>query len=155
MHSDTTQIVATDRNTALAALNALLRGELSAIETHCQAIRTFENHSPPELIECLQSHVSRSWRLREYILDIHGKPSIRSGTWGAFARMVEGGAAIFGRKAALAVLDAGEGHGLVVYRHKLIDLNSDSRRMVQTELLPEQQKTHDVVRRIYDDYRCM
>jgi hypothetical protein len=59
------------------------------------------------------------------------------------------GAALFGRKSALAALEEGEDHGLAQYRERLNDLDSESRRMVESLLLPEQLKTHDTLRNLY------
>ncbi len=134
---------------ATDALNALLRGELSAVETFEQAIAKFGTDAPHELTACLQSHQMRVQKLTVRIYDLGGKPAEGSGLWGAFAKLVEGGAAIFGRKSALAALEEGEDHGLAQYRERLEDLDVESRSLIESELLPEQIKTHDAVRNLY------
>ena len=65
-----------------------------------------------------------------------------SGSWGAFARLVEGGAKTFGEKAAVAALEEGEDHGLKLYRDDLTKLDPASRQLVETDLLPAQERTH-------------
>ena len=134
---------------SLDALNALLKGEISAVETYQQALSTFGNEAPEELRSCLLSHQARVQQLTVRVYDLGGKPAEGSGVWGAFARMVEGGAALFGRKSALSALEEGEDHGLIQYRALLEDLDADSRFLVEDELLPEQLKSHDVVRNLH------
>jgi len=151
MKDDTTQILVADSAKAVDPLNTLLRGELSAVETYGQAIEKFGSDAPPELIECQRSHQARALRLQRRIRELGGRPSLDSGTWGAFAKLVEGGAALFGRKAALNALEEGEDHGLAEYRERMDDMDVDSRRLVESELMPEQQATHDAMSRLCRD----
>ncbi len=71
-----------------------------------------------------------------------------SGLWGSLVKLEEGSAALFGHKNVLAALEEGEDHGLALYRERLDDhdLNVVSRQLLEAELLPEQLKTHDVMR---------
>ena len=57
-----------------------------------------------------------------------GSPTDDSGPWGAFARLVEGGAKMFGEKAAISALEEGEDHGLKLYRDEIGKLDFASRR---------------------------
>ena len=145
---DTTTDLHIDIQRSMDALNSLLRGELSAVETYEQAIAKFGSETPRELHDCLRSHEHRVQQLTVRIYDLGGKPAEGSGIWGAFAMLVEGGAAVFGRKAALSALEEGEDHGLAEYNDRLDDLDAESRRLVQAEILPEQLKTHDAVRNL-------
>jgi hypothetical protein len=138
-----------DRARSIDALNALLKGELSAVETHRQAMAKFGDEAPDELDLSLVSHQLRAQRISVRIRDLGGKPAETSGAWGAFARLVEGGAAFFGRKSALAALDEGEDHGLALYRDHLDDLDRESRSLAESLLLPEQMKSRDHVRNLY------
>jgi len=72
-------------------------------------------------------------------------PADSSGPWGGFAKLVEGGAKVFGVKAALAALEEGEDHGKKLYREDLDKLDASTRSFVETELMPEQQQTHDLM----------
>lgn len=137
-----------DTQRSIDALNALLRGELAAVETFEQAIAKFGAEAPTDLTECLRSHQHRVQQLTVRIYDLGGKPAEGSGLWGAFAMLIEGGAKVFGRKAALAALEEGEDHGLAEYRDRSEDLDFESRRLIEAELLPEQLKTHDAVRNL-------
>jgi demethoxyubiquinone hydroxylase (CLK1/Coq7/Cat5 family) len=125
------------------ALNGFLRGEISAVETYRQAIAKLDN-SPEraQLEDCKRSHELRVATLSEWVERIGGQPVTESGAWGAFARLVEGGAKAFGERAAVAALEEGEDHGLKLYREDLAKLDPASRELVEAELLPAQERTH-------------
>ncbi len=76
------------------------------------------------------------------VSDLGGQPAGGSGTWGAFAKLVEGGAALFGRASALAALSEGEDRGLTRYRSFGEDADPVFCRFVENDLLPEQLKSH-------------
>jgi len=97
-------------------LNTYLRGELSAVETYRQAVdKINDEFLRASLHELSVSHEQRVSLLRERIERLGGEPAKSSGVWGGFAKVVEGGAKIFGVKAALAALEEGEDHGLKMY----------------------------------------
>jgi hypothetical protein len=125
------------------ALNGFLRGEMSAVETYQQAIDKLGGSSTlMQLEDCRRSHEQRIAKLRAQVESLGGVPADDSGTWGAFARLVEGGAKTFGERAAVAALEEGEDHGLKLYRDDLDKLDAASRRLVETDLLPAQERTH-------------
>jgi len=125
-------------------LNSFLRGEISAVETYQMALDKIDAVSPArsELQSCLASHQQRVTLLREAIIQLGGEPATSSGVWGAFAKTVEGGAKLLGEKVAIAALEEGEDHGLRDYRDDLSALDSSARRLVETQLLPQQVATH-------------
>jgi demethoxyubiquinone hydroxylase (CLK1/Coq7/Cat5 family) len=133
----------TDTQQTVDTLNSFLRGEISAVETYRQALERL-NHSTSrsQLLDCHLSHEQRIEKLRAQVARLGGQPSDNSGPWGAFAKLVEGGAKIFGEKAAISALEEGEDHGLKLYRDEISKLDQDSRRLVETELLPAQERTH-------------
>ena len=132
-------------------LNRYLRGEISAVETYRMALEKLEPGSPArsELAACMQSHQSRVMLLQDAIVAAGGTPETSSGPWGVFAKAVEGGARILGDKAAVAVLEEGEDHGLKDYKadvkatDKNVNLDAITRALVSDRLVPEQQRTHD------------
>jgi hypothetical protein len=133
-------------NDTVDALNSFLRGEISAVETYRQAIEKFGDK--PEAItlnECLHSHEQRVSLLDSEIQRRGGKPAQGSGPWGAFAKLTEGGAKLFGVKAAIAALEEGEDHGRDDYKRDAPKLEPDARAFVQQELLPEQLRTHQAM----------
>ncbi len=125
-------------------LNSFLRGEMAAVETYQQAVAKLEafSTSRDQLLVNLKSHQDRVMMLRDAIVQLGGEPAEGSGAWGAFAKVVEGGAKAFGEKAAVAALEEGEDHGLADYKRGLDDLDPQSRSLVTSKLLPEQELTH-------------
>src|SRR5690349_18504761 len=95
-------------------LNSFLRGEISAVETYRIAIDRLDTNSAShgELAACMQSHQERVDLLRDQIRMLGGAPAEKSGPWGAFAKTVEGGAALLGDKMSISALEEGEDHGL-------------------------------------------
>ena len=128
------------------ALNSFLRGEISAVETYRQAIQKLgENPEASTLRECLRSHEQRVSLLEAEIQRRGGKPAQGSGPWGAFAKLLEGGAKLFGAKAAIAALEEGEDHGRDDYKRDTAKLGPDVRAFVQQQLVPEQLRTHQAM----------
>jgi hypothetical protein len=124
-------------------LNSFLRGEISAVETYRQAIDKLSSSvNVLTLRECMRSHENRVALLTQEVSRLGGEPSTSSGPWGAFAKLIEGGAKVFGEKAAIAALEEGEDHGRNDYRRDLDKLSTGVRQFVQAHLLPEQERTH-------------
>jgi uncharacterized protein (TIGR02284 family) len=133
----------------IATLNSFLRGEISAVETYRQAIEKVEDVGLRGTLEELaRSHDDRAVRLRNRIAQLGGEPAQGSGPWGGFAKLFEGGAKLFGIKAAVAALEEGEDHGKRLYRDELDKLDASTRSFVELEIMPEQQQTHDMMSRL-------
>ena len=60
-------------------------------------------------------------------------------------KIVEGAATALGEKAAIAVLESGEDHGLSDYRSRSGELDLGSQALVRDHLLPQQVETHRIV----------
>jgi demethoxyubiquinone hydroxylase (CLK1/Coq7/Cat5 family) len=132
-----------NRSNVVEQLNSFLRGELSAVETYRQALERLQSSTASgQLRECLTSHQQRVGLLRSRIQLLGGQPAEDSGAWGAFVKAIEGGATAFGEKAAIAVLEEGEDHGLRDYKADLDKLDNESRRLIESQILPAQQQTH-------------
>lgn len=133
-------------NDTVDTLNSFLRGEISAVETYRQAIDKLQNKPETSTLrECLRSHEQRVSILESEVQRRGGKPAQGSGAWGAFAKLTEGGAKMFGAKAAIAALEEGEDHGRDDYKKDAPKLDTDARTFVQRELLPEQLRTHQAM----------
>ena len=127
-------------------LNSFLRGEISAVETYRQALSELRGSRHAAVIESnLRSHEQRMNLLTSEVRRLGGQPADSSGLWGAFAKMVEGGAKKLGEKAAIAVLEEGEDHGRNDYQRELDKLDPTTREFVRTRLLAEQLRTHDAL----------
>lgn len=125
-------------------LNSFLRGEISAVQTYRQAIgRISDERLRPQLEVCLRDHEERVTAIRERIEKLGGEPAEGSGPWGAFAKLVEGGASLLGEKAAIQALEEGEDHGLADYQRDMDQVHGEARRFVRMELLPKQKRTHE------------
>jgi uncharacterized protein (TIGR02284 family) len=129
---------------AVGQLNSLLRGEISAAETYGMAIdKVLDNDrlsGTSMLIEIQQEHGRACQALRDRIRELGGEPSNSSGTWGTWAKTVQGTANIFGDSGALKSLKEGEEHGLKDYQEGLDELDAASRDLIQSQLIPAQQR---------------
>ena len=128
-------------------LNSFLRGEMSAVQTYNIALEKIERTSTvrPMLETCQLSHARRVAALTQAIAARGGKPADSSGPWGMFAKVVEQSATVLGEKAAISALEEGEDHGLHDYQDDLEKLDAATRQIVVSELLPEQQRTHQTM----------
>lgn len=130
-------------------LNSFLRGELAAVATYEQALSGINKLGlRATLISLRQSHQMRSELIQRLILKLGGIPSTSSGAWGAFATTVEGGATSLGETAVIATLEEGEDHGENDYRRDISKLSAPVRRFVESELIPAQKQTHDIMRAV-------
>ena len=128
-------------------LNGFLRGEISAVETYNQVMDRAECDSMKKTLAiCQVDHAKRVQLLKNRIEELGGVPAEDSGIWGAVARLLEGGAAVFGQKAAIDMLEEGEDHGIETYRSEMFKLDPENLRLVETQLLPAQEQTHRAIR---------
>ena len=132
-------------------LKSFCRGEMSAVETYQRALEVVkQGWVMDQLRYNLASHEERVRLLKNRVLQLGGDPPESSGPWGAFAKAVEGIAAVISENAALAILEEGERHGLADYTSDVSDLDYDSLQMVNERIIPEQTRTHrslhDIVR---------
>lgn len=135
--------MATTIDTVTSALNSLLRGEMSAIETYRQAIEKMDNEPGSDILHMLRvEHRDAADALWHHIENHGGKPSEDSGPWGSFAKAVEGTAKLFGNAAALKALKEGEEHGLKDYEEALKEegLPADCQALIRG--LMEKQRAH-------------
>ncbi len=129
---------------SLQYLNSFLRGEISAVETYRQAIQKIGGDYP-QLAECMMSHERRVGLLQDKIRAMGGEPAVGSGIWGAWAKLVQGTADLFGERSAIAALESGEDHGRDDYRRELENLDDETRAWVERELIPLEERTHAVL----------
>lgn len=135
----------------IAACNKLLRGELSAIETYTQAVSAFAtDRDAGQLRHILAVHEDNASRLRQHIAEMGGEPSLSSGLWGGFAKALEAGALAFGSSPGLAVLQAGEEHGVREYEEALLTpgVMEEIKNVIRQHMLPRSQENVNTLLRL-------
>jgi len=121
------------------ALNSLLRGELSAVESYDQAVAKIEDqHVLADLHKIREEHAHAVLLLREKVAHFGGEPAESSDPWGAFAAVVTGMARALGPATVLSALRQGEEHGINEYEDALHNesVNPACKDMIRTDLLP-------------------
>jgi hypothetical protein len=121
------------------ALNALLRGEVAAVETYDQVIAKFDGQPQAvELQHIRDEHDESAAVLRERVRHFGGDPAEGSGLWGKLTAAVTGTAKVFGPATALATLKQGEEYGIGQYENALTDpeIASDDKELIRHRLLP-------------------
>lgn len=123
------------------ALNGLLRGEISAVETYEQAIGKFKDPEHRTISNVLtrirDEHHQTVATLRERVLAHGGTPSEGAGVWGVFANLVEGAAKLFGPQTALAALKQGELYGKEQYEKASGDkeVSAEAKYLIRGDLM--------------------
>lgn len=127
-------------------LNGILKGEISAVETYRQALEKITDPAITSDLESMRTcHSGRVQQLVSKVQEAGGEPVQDSGAWGAFAKMMEGGAKLAGDKAAIAILEEGEDKGLSDYRKLLEDEDPEVRSVAQA-LIQKQESSHATMR---------
>lgn len=131
---------------AVEDLNALLKGELSAVETYHQALPKVESKEIASVLsDCLASHELRVSKLRDAIEQYGGTPESDSGIWGSWAKVLSGGATAFGDDATVAALEQEEDAHSSDYEWRLVKMHGEHRDLVKNELMPEQQRYRNML----------
>src|SRR6516164_6042956 len=109
------------------ALNELLRGELSAVESYDKALPAVADKPAlrSDLQECRASHEVRAKKIQSAIRAVGGEPARASGAWGLFAKAVAGGARALGWKTVITTLEEGEDHGVHQYEENMPRLDEE------------------------------
>jgi len=135
------------RDASIAKLQEFLRSELSAAETYELALKSVSHVGLHRTLqEILVSHSRRTTLLREKIAAFGGEVPADSGVWGTFAKVFQLGADLLGDRLGIAALEEGEDRGLELYTKDLGECDARTRKLIDTDLLPEQRRTHDLCR---------
>ena len=140
----------------IETLNTLLKNELSATETYQQAMEKLQEDvemgEAEYLMPLYEDHKGAVSSLQEQIRQLGGTPSEDSGAWGTWAEIVQGSANMLGKETGLKALQAGEKSGEEDYVEALQDteLSSDTRSLIETNLLPAQQAHIRTLDRLLD-----
>jgi hypothetical protein len=131
----TEELSASHRVDGTEKLNALLRGELAAVNAYQGALRSAEGRATVDAAEILHfasEHQRTVAALQVAVRDLGGVPASEAGTWGAFALLRD--------TAWVRELLEGEEAGLRMYQAVNGDLCRDAQDLVTLELIPRQQK---------------
>lgn len=144
-----------DDSAEIRQLDSLLRGEISATETYRMAIDSVTDdtgHSDDlQLLRQLQEdHGRAAQSLRARIRELGGEASDASGPWGAWAKLTQATANLFGDTASLKSLKEGEEHGLKDYLEAADEVDSTSRMLIENQLIPQQEQHIDLLDRMID-----
>ena len=135
------------RDASVAKLQECLRSEFSAAETYELALKSITHVGLHRTLqEILVSHSRRTALLRDKITGLGAEASTDTGVWGAFAKAFQIGADLLGDRLAIAALEEGEDRGLELYSKDLAECDLKTRKLIDTDLLPEQRRTHDLCR---------
>lgn len=138
------------REGSLAQLSSLYRSELAARETYDLALgHAALSRYGGVLRRQKRVHGERLAVLGARLRDLATRPPESSGAWGTFARAVEDTAAAVSSTAALAVLALEEETLANDYLASLAVLDATSCNLVAERLLPAQNVTLLVIRRIH------
>jgi hypothetical protein len=121
------------------ALNCLLQGELSAVETYTQALGKFDDQELIADLQKIRDDHSRAVReLRDHVIAFGKLPADSSpGPWGAFTAAVTATTKAVGPATVLAALRQGEEHGRNTYTDALEndDIRPECHHTIRASLL--------------------
>ena len=120
-----------------AALNALLRGEMAAVDTYTQAMGLFDDDRLIADLQKIRDEHGRAVReLRDQVVRFGGTPAASPGAWGSATPT--GAAKALGPATALAALREGEERTATEYAAALEndDIHADCQRAIRTDMLP-------------------
>jgi hypothetical protein len=121
------------------ALNALLRGELAAVETYDQAMGRFEDqHVLADLQKIREEHARAAGLLQEKVTRFGGEPPATPGPWCACHALVTDESGSINPAPALTALRQGEEHGINGYEEALKNegVNPECKELIRVDLLP-------------------
>lgn len=124
----------------IEALNSLLRGEISAVETYDEALAKFTAEAiATDLQRIRDEHQRAVVALRDRVAAFGGTPAHGSGGWGGFASAVTEAAKLLGPATTLSALKQGEEHGINRYETALGNdgVDADCKTLIRSDLLPK------------------
>lgn len=131
--------------------NALLRGELAAVDSYGKVIAKYSDLPQASELRRIRSDHSKSVALlRENILEMGGTPEEGSGAWGIFAAAVQGTANLLGTDSAIESLKKGEENGRTDYQEALLsdEVLRECKHLIREDLLPPVMKHIAVLERM-------
>jgi len=128
----------TDEQTSdTETLNALLRSEMSAVETYTEAMGKFNDQLVIADLQKIRDEHSRAVReLRDHVVRSGGRPSDGPKAWGVFISAIGGEKSAVSPATVLAALRQGEECSMSEYEAALEkEMHPDCQRMIRTDLI--------------------
>ena len=119
--------------------NALLIGEIAAVETYSQVIDKFDNATADIALERIRAdHQQNVFELRKFIADSALEPASSSGTWTGIQEALQEAESLLGESPVLKSLQAGEELGISQYENALAnaDVSEAAKSIIKRTLLP-------------------
>jgi len=127
-------------NKALDRLKYLLQDELTAVETYEKALTSIKSDALKSSLGDLKKvHEERLKTLSAMVKDMGGEVPTKSGLWGTFAKLVEGGAALLGDKAIVGALEECEVKSLADYKSDIEVFDEALHKIMFYDFMPSQQ----------------
>ncbi len=142
----TTPRAGIDGSSATESLNVLMRNEQTAAMAYHKVLERLGDEAPAEPATCQSSHDRRAVLLAEHITLAGGTPVSGGGDWNAFAQVIDDRAPWLSTHTLYATLEEGEDQALTAYRAAVDRLDAQGLLLVRRELLPEQVRTHGLMR---------
>jgi hypothetical protein len=140
----------TTTNKAMDRLKYLLQDEMSGIETYDKALASVKSEEVKTTLTALRTvHEERLKTLTTMVKDMGGEVPATSGLWGAFAKLVEGGAALLGDKAIVSALEECEVKSLADYKSDIEVFDEAMHKIVFYELMPSQQSCYEKIYKLH------
>jgi len=137
-------------NKAADRIKYLIQDEMSAVETYTKALGSIKNDDVKTALTTLKVvHDERLKTLKAILKDMGGEPPASSGLWGAFAKLVEGGAALLGERAIVAALEECEVKSLADYKSDIEVFDEALHKIMFYELLPSQQDCWEKISKLH------
>jgi hypothetical protein len=135
-------LVIRNRRNKTQLLNALLRGELAAVESYHHVLSELEIRKQADAVgirRIAKEHSEMANALKHKISAGGGRPKKSSGRWGFCAKAVTMTAQILGKVAVLNALREGEELGLKTYRQAALNQNIDTevKDLIESCLIPK------------------
>ena len=133
------------------AINLLLRGEMSAVDTYTQALEKFDDQLVIADLQKIRDEHSKAVReLRDHVIQFGGRPAEPAGPWGTFTSAVTAAAKAVGPATVLAALRQGEEHSVLEYEAALENehIHPNCQRTIRTDLLSAGRKHIDELDRL-------
>ena len=135
---------AVDPSGAIAALNGLLRGEISAAQTYRDVIEKMAAHAaaPVDVLGGMRAeHDRAAGLLRGRVVALGGEPSPDAGLWGKWEHVLQSALSLLGGDTGgVRAVHEAEEHGLSDYQSALNAVDDVSARLIQDQLMPAQER---------------